>query len=179
MQFLPIIKLFVSPTQLAALAKENLGSSSSLSISKAPILVQRRRNLGRIGGPLSLASKTASLSRARDSRNAALHKKRSQPEEVDQGNDAHWQSEDVQIKQARASTVEDPELVLIAPQAPVIPGLTSASVPIVEVSYEEVAEANEVVLQPCSPLLGVSREASSSEPTREGAPADPFAQTES
>ncbi|KAI5311183.1 hypothetical protein L3X38_000086 [Prunus dulcis] len=88
-----------SPTQLVALAKRNLSSGLDLSTSKAPILVQRRQNLRRIRVPLSLASKIASLSRARDSRTAPLafpylNKKRLQLEEVDDGDGAHGQSED-------------------------------------------------------------------------------------
>ncbi|CAL8116179.1 unnamed protein product [Prunus armeniaca] len=130
-----------------ALTKENPGYVSSLSVPKALIFIQRRRNLGRVGVPLVPASKTASLSRTRESRIAPLAfpysgKKRSLPEEVDHGDSAQAQTETAQTK-----------------RVPDFRGPTPASNPIVEDHDEEAVEADEVVPQPCSSL----REARSSE----------------
>ncbi|CAB4268495.1 unnamed protein product [Prunus armeniaca] len=123
-----------------ALTKENPGYVSSLSVPKALIFIQRRRNLGRVGVPLVPASKTASLSRTRESRIAPLAfpysgKKRSLPEEVDHGDSAQAQTETAQTK-----------------RVPDFRGPTPASNPIVEDHDEEAVEADEVVPQPCSSL---------------------------
>ncbi|KAI5334161.1 hypothetical protein L3X38_024294 [Prunus dulcis] len=138
-----------SLAQLAALAQGSLGIGLSLALSKTPILVQRRWNLGKAEIPVSPASKTASLLRT---------------QEADQGDGAQAQPEVAQIKRARASTVEYLESAAIAPQVLIIlPSPIPILVHVVEVSDEEVAEADEVVPPACSPLLGISRETSSSE----------------
>ncbi|CAL9004885.1 unnamed protein product [Prunus brigantina] len=158
-----------SSAQLTAFAKENPSSVSSLSVPKAPIFIQRRQNLGRVGVPLVPASKTASLSRTRESWTAPLAfpysgKKRSLQEEVDHGDGAQAQTKTAQTKRVKEASESAP----IALQVSDFCGPTPASNPVVEDHDEEAIDANEVVPQPCSSL----REARSSKLGEKGVTAE-------